>query len=81
MEAYMEKGFLYFDNKKVAEALAVFQTVITVKNVYADGYYWLAKCYEALNNKAEAIANYQKAITLDPKLTEASAALKRMGIK
>jgi len=80
MEAYMEKGFLYYDAKKINEALPVFQTVVTVKNTYADGYYWLAKCYEALNNKTEAIANYQKAVNLDPKLTEASAALKRMGV-
>ncbi len=79
MEAYMEKGFLYFDNKKTAEALQVFKTVVTVKNTYADGYYWMAKCNEALNNKADAISNYQQALTLDPKLAEAADALKRLG--
>lgn len=81
MEAYMEKGFLYYDNKKIPDALQIFQTVIKVKNTYADGYYWLAKCYEALNNKTEAITHYQKALTLDPKLKEAAEALKRSGIK
>ena len=80
MEAYMEKGFLYFDNKKTAEALQVFKTVVTVKNTYADGYYWMAKCNEALNNKADAISNYQQALTLDPKLAEAADALKRLGV-
>jgi tetratricopeptide (TPR) repeat protein len=79
MEAYMEKGFLYYDNRKMAEAMQVFQTVVTVKNTYADGYYWLAKCNEALNHKAEAITNYQQALTLDPKLAEAATALKRLG--
>ncbi len=78
MEAYMEKGFIYFDDKRIPEAIKVFQTVITVKNTYADGYYWLAKCNEALNNKAEAVNNYQRAYTMDPELVEAAAALKRL---
>ena len=81
MEAYMEKGFMYYDNKKINEALQVFQTVITVKNTYPDGYYWLAKCYKALNNKAEAVTNYKKALTLNPNLKEAAEALKRLGVK
>ena len=77
-EAYMEKGFLYYDDKKISEALQVFQTLVKVKNTYADGYYWSAKCYEALNNKTEAIAYYQKSLVLDPKLKEAGEALKRL---
>ena len=80
-EAYMEKGFLFYDDKKYTEALQVYQTLVTIKNTYADGYYWLAKTQEAMNNKAEAINNYQKSLTLDPKLTEASAALQRLGVK
>lgn len=81
MEAYMEKGFIYFDNKKVEEAEQVFTTVITLKNTYTDGYYWLAKCEETLNKPNEAINNYQKAITLNPKLIEAGVALKRLSGK
>ena len=81
MEAYMEKGFLYYDDKKINEALKVFQSVVMLKNTYADGYYWLAKCQESIHNTNEAIDNYQKAVTLDPKLKEASDALKRLGAK
>ncbi len=81
MEAYMEKGFLYFDNKQTREALQIFETVVTLKNTYADGYYWIAKCREILNQPAEAIDNYRKSLTLDPKLLEAAAALKRLGTK
>lgn len=81
MEAYMEKGFLYFDNKQTREALQVFQTVVTLKNTYADGYYWIAKCKEILKQPAEAIDNYRKSLTLDPTLTEAAAALSRLGAK
>ena len=79
-EAYMEKGFLYYDGKKLKEALLVFKTLVTVKNTYADGYYWIAKCEEALNNKTEAINNYQKSLALNPKLNESVIALKRLGI-
>ncbi|NCI45826.1 tetratricopeptide repeat protein [Sediminibacterium soli] len=78
MEAYMEKGFLYFDNKQVNEAAQVFKTVITIRNTYADGYYWLAKCQEALGNQTEAIDNYRRAVQLDPALKEAGQALARL---
>jgi tetratricopeptide (TPR) repeat protein len=81
LEAYMEKGFLFYDSKKNADALQVFRTLSTVKSTYPDAYYWMAKCYEAMNNKTEAIANYQKALTLDPKLKDAEDALKRLGSK
>ncbi len=80
-EAYMEKGFLYYDEKKYKEALQVYQTLVTIKNTYADGYYWLAKTEEALNNKAEAINNYQKSLVLDPSLKEARTALQRLVAK
>ena len=35
------KRLLLYDTKKFNEALAVFQTLVTVKNTYPDGYYWL----------------------------------------
>ena len=78
MEAYMEKGFVYYDQHKTKEALLVFQTVTTLKNNYADGYYWMAKCYELLPNKAAAIDNYQKALTLDNSIKEAADAITRL---
>lgn len=81
MEAYMEKGFLYFDHHQTQEALQIFQTVVTIKNTYADGYYWIAKCREILKQPAEAIDNYRKSLTLDPTLSEAAAALNRLGAK
>lgn len=80
-EAYMEKGFLLYDTKKINEALTVFQTLVTVKNTYADGYYWMAKCQETLHRPQEALINYQKALTIDPALQEAGEALKRLGAK
>lgn len=81
LEAYMEKGFILFDQKKFNDALTVFEMVVQLKNTYADGYYWTAKTEEALNNKAEAIVNYNKSLELDPTISEATAALKRLGAK
>jgi tetratricopeptide (TPR) repeat protein len=76
--AYLEKGFIYYDLKQYSDALKIFQLAATVSNAYADAYYWQAKCYESLNNKAEAINNYQKAISLDKNLKEAEAALQHL---
>jgi tetratricopeptide (TPR) repeat protein len=78
MEAYMEKGFIYYETKKYQEALKVFQQAITVNNLYADAYYWQAKTYEALGNKEEALINYQRSLGLDKTLKEAREAIKRL---
>lgn len=78
LEAYMEKGFIYFDAKNFAEAQQVFQTVVTIRNNYADGYYWLGKTAEAQQQKAEAITQYERSIALDPNLKEAIAAISRL---
>lgn len=78
MEAYMEKGFVYYDTKKYMEALKVFERAVTVNNMYADAYYWQAKCYEALGNKEEAIVYYKRSLGLDKNLKEARAAIDRL---
>jgi tetratricopeptide (TPR) repeat protein len=78
MEAYMEIGFIYYDKKQFSEALKTFQTAITVRNNYPDGYYWLGKTNEANKNNVAAIENYEKALSLDPKLKEAEQAINRL---
>ncbi len=78
MEAYMEIGFIYYDRKQYAEALKIFHTTISVRNNYPDGYYWLAKTYDANKNSTAALENYEKAFSLDPKLIEAEHAITRL---
>jgi tetratricopeptide (TPR) repeat protein len=78
MEAYMEKGFIYFDSKNYQQALQIFETAITVNKTYADAYYWKAKSLEAMGNKTEALTNYQRALGLDKTLKEARAAVDRL---
>jgi tetratricopeptide (TPR) repeat protein len=78
MEAYMEKGFIYYEGRQYNEAMQVFETAITVNNMYADAYYWKAKCLEAMGNKEEALINYKRALGLDKQLQEAAQAVKRL---
>jgi tetratricopeptide (TPR) repeat protein len=78
MEAYMEKGFIYYDAKQLNEAIKIFQTVVTIKNNYPDGYYWLGKSQETAGNKKEALDQYTRAFALDGKLKEAATAIERL---
>jgi tetratricopeptide (TPR) repeat protein len=74
LDAYMEKGQIFYDQKKFEAARKTFQLASTVSPTFADAYFWLGKCDEALNNKPEAKLNYQRAYGLDKSLTEAQAA-------
>jgi len=78
LDAYLEKGILYYDQKKYTEARKVFEKSTSVKNSFADGYYWTARCDEMLNNKPEAIDNFKRAIVLDTGFIEAREALARL---
>ncbi len=78
MEAYMEKGFIFYDRKQLKEAIQIFQTTVTIKNNYADGYYWLGKSLEAAGNTQEAVEQYQRALALDAKLKEAAIGIARL---
>lgn len=75
MEAYIEKGLVYFDKQQYRKALAVFQFAATVNNLYADAYYFQARCYEMLQVKDSAILRFKQSLQLDPQLTEAKEKL------
>jgi tetratricopeptide (TPR) repeat protein len=78
MDAYMDKGKMLFESKKYNEAVKTFQLAQRVSASYADAYYWLGKCQEALGEKDEAKLNYQRAYGLDKSLTEAKEAADRL---
>lgn len=78
MDAYLEKGYVYYDTKKYDKALAVFALACEVRNRFADAYYWQGKCYEAMNKKTEAVAKYQQAYDINNTLVEAQDAIKRL---
>jgi len=77
-QSYIEKGYLFFNEKKYKEAMAVFEQVTKINQTSADGYYWQAKCYELLNNSKKAIEFYTKTLLLDNNLTEAKISLDRL---
>ena len=79
MEAYVEKGMVYFDNSQYKEALTVFQFASSVNNLYADAYYYMARCYEKMNVRDSAVLRFKQSLSLDKNLTEAKAGLKRLG--
>jgi tetratricopeptide (TPR) repeat protein len=77
-DAYIEKGILLFDQKKYTEALKIFNLASTVSNTNADAYFWMARSYEAIGKKNEAIRNYERAISLDRNFGEAWEGLQRL---
>ncbi len=80
-EAFMEKGFILYDNSKYKNALAIFETILKLDPFYADAYYWSAKSLEKMGNNDAAKLNYEKAVNIDPELIAATEALKRLQLK
>jgi tetratricopeptide (TPR) repeat protein len=80
-EALMEKGFILYDNHSISAALSIFEAVTQLDPMYADGYFWKAKCLEKNKQFEAAVLQYEKAQTLDPELNEAKEALKRLQLK
>ena len=77
-DAYIEKGIVFFEQKKNKEALEIFRLASTVSNTNADAYFWMARSYEAIGNKREAVRNYERAISLDRSFTEAWEGIRRL---
>ncbi len=78
LDAYIEKGLVYYDENRFEEARKIFLLTTTLKNSFADGYYWMARCQEKLNKKEEALNNYKRALALDQSLTEAREGISRL---
>ncbi len=81
MEAYIEKGLLYFDQKNYQEALNIFSFASRINNLYPDAYYYQARAYEMMGKKDSAVLRYQQSLSLDKNLTEAHAGLHRLGVE
>lgn len=78
LDAYIEKGSVYYDQKKYTEALKVFRLANTLSPAFPDAWYWMAKCQEAMGQKTEAKLNYEKAFGLDKNFTEAKEGADRL---
>ena len=78
MYAYLEKGIALYQLKKYDEAVLVLQRAVTLQNNYEEGYFWLGKCYEKLNQKENAIQSYKNALLFDKDFSEAKRALEKL---
>lgn len=81
MEAYREKAIALYDMGKYQDALALLDKAVTLQNNFDEGYYYIGRCLEKLNRKAEAVEAYQTAIMYDSEYAEAKDALARLGYK
>lgn len=77
-EAHIEKGILWFDQHEYIKALDAFKVGATVSNTNGDTYYWMGRCFEALNDKEQAKENYERALSLNRDLIEAEYGLDRL---
>jgi len=78
MNAYIEKGKILFDQKKINNALKVFELAEKISPTFPDSYYWVGRCWEVFGQKAEAKLNYERAYGLDKTFTEAKDAAERL---
>jgi tetratricopeptide (TPR) repeat protein len=78
IDAYMEIGWIYFDQQKYDKARGVFETAVAIKPTEAAPHYWQAKCLEKLGQPKEALNAYQLARNLDNSLSEADEAISRI---
>jgi tetratricopeptide (TPR) repeat protein len=78
LNAYIEKGRVYFDQGKFNDAYRTFNLAMTVSPKFPDAYYWMGRCQEALGKKAEALQNYLRAYGLDKSFTEAKEAADKL---
>jgi tetratricopeptide (TPR) repeat protein len=77
-DAYIEKGIILYEQKKFDSALNVFTMAVTVANSNPDAYFWLARGYEALGKRDEALLNYQRAVAIDRSFDEAREGIRRL---
>ena len=71
LDAYLDRGSTLYEQKNINDALKVFTLASTISPAFADAYYWIGKCQQALGQKSDAKENYQRAYGFDKTLTEA----------
>lgn len=78
LDTYLDKGQILFRKKQYDAALKTFATGQKLGPAEAPFYLWIAKTFEAMGNKTDAKANYERAYALDKTLIEAKTASERL---
>lgn len=76
--AYIEKGKVLLEDKKLPEALKTFQLINTIDPAFPDAWFWIGKCQESLGQKEEAKLSYEKAYGLDKTFVQAREAAEKI---
>jgi tetratricopeptide (TPR) repeat protein len=80
LNAYIEKGKILLEQKKLTEALQTFSLANRITPSFADAWYWIGRCQELQGRKKDAKDNYEKAYELDPTFTEARDAAAKISL-
>lgn len=78
MYSYREKAIALYGLSKYEEALQTLKRAVTIRNNFEEGYYWMGKCYEKLQQPDDAIQSYENALLYDKNFIEAREALDRL---
>lgn len=78
VQAYLEKAKILYKQENYMEALQVLDKAVKVQSNFAEGYYYMGRCFEKLERKEDAIESYQTALIYDPAYSDASNALKAL---
>ena len=79
--AYREKAICLYNIANYKQAIESLDKAVALQNTYDEGYYWLGRCYEKLNQPKEAAISYQTALQIDPGYAEAKEGLARVNGK
>ena len=79
--AYREKGICLYNIAKYKAAIQSLEKAVALQSTYDEGYYWIGRCYEKLNQPKDAILNYQTALEIDHDYAAAKDALARLGVR
>ncbi len=75
IDAYKEKSICLYNLAKYNDAILSLKKAVALQTTYDEGYYWLGRCYQKLNDTTKATENYQLALQIDPDYAEAKDAL------
>jgi tetratricopeptide (TPR) repeat protein len=78
LDAHLDKGKTLYEMKNYTEAFTTLQRAASITPTFADAWYWMARCQEAMGEKEEARLNYLRAYGLDKTLTEAKEAADKL---
>ena len=73
-------GVIYLLNAKTPKiALDHFSQAVKIDPNYVEAYYGRALCYQAINDKRNAVLDFQTALALNPSYEPAKEGLKKLG--